>query len=70
MEAYLVDERQAALNSIVGLRNDIAHGGGAGVSLAQVVTYWTHIQAVVEHMADIVLAPARRPAAVRRTGRA
>jgi hypothetical protein len=40
------------------------------VSLAQVVTYWTHIQAVVEHMADIVLAPARRPAAVRRTGRA
>jgi hypothetical protein len=59
LDAYVVDERQAALNSIVGLRNDIAHGGTAAISLAQVQKYWVAVQEIVDKVEDLVLADAR-----------
>mgnify|MGYP001620158171 CR=1 FL=1 len=55
LAAFVVDERQAALNSIVGLRNDIAHGGGTSVSLAQVEKYWTSVQEVIDKVEELVL---------------
>src|SRR5207302_300181 len=36
VDAYLVDERKAAVNSLVALRHRIAHGESVGTSLAQV----------------------------------
>lgn len=59
LEAFVVDERQAALNSVVGLKNDIAHGGGTGVSLLQVTKYWSAIQEVVDKLEGVLLAGAR-----------
>ncbi len=61
LEAFVVDEHQAALNSVVGLRNDIAHGGGASVSLLQVEKYWSTVQEVVDKVEQLVLAGPRRP---------
>jgi hypothetical protein len=64
VEEYVVDERLAALNSIVGLRNDIAHGGGASVSLLQAEKYWIAIQEVIDKVAEVVLADPRPVAPV------
>ena len=57
LDKFVVDERLAALNSVVGLRNDIAHGGGSNVSLAQMSKYWAGVQEVVDKVAEILLAP-------------
>ena len=57
VEAFVVDEKQAAVNSIVGLRNDIAHGGGGSISLSQVSQYWLQVQAVVEFVEILLLPP-------------
>ncbi|MFY9317671.1 MAG: HEPN domain-containing protein [Burkholderiales bacterium] len=47
-DKYVIDEKLAALNSIVGLRNNIAHGGAAAVSLGQVERYWASIQEIMD----------------------
>lgn len=62
LENYVVDERQAAINSIVGLRNDIAHGGGGSISLVQVERYWVVVQEVIDRVETLILpaAPAAR----------
>jgi hypothetical protein len=49
-DTFVADEREAALNSVVALRNDIAHGGGAGITLARISNYWNAIQEIVDHM--------------------
>lgn len=67
LEALLTDEQSTALNSIVGLRNDIAHGGGSSLSLSGVTAYWDATQAALEHFEALLLpphrpiAPSRRP---------
>lgn len=63
LESYVVDERQAAINSIVGLRNDIAHGGGGSVSLSRVEKYWGTVQEVIEKVEQIILSDRRSMAA-------
>ena len=62
LETYVIDERQAAINSIVGLRNDIAHGGAGSISLVQVEKYWLVVQEVVDKVESLILPrpPARR----------
>jgi len=65
----LSDEQTSALNSIVGLRNDIAHGGGGSLSLAGVTGYWNAAQAAVEQFETLLLAPVRPSAARKRTRR-
>ncbi len=59
LEAFLVDERKDALNSIVGLRNSIAHGQSVGVTYTRVSEYYKEVQKVVERVADLC-APVRR----------
>ncbi len=49
-DGFISDAREAALNSVVALRNDIAHGGGAGITLARIRDYWAAIQEIVEHL--------------------
>jgi len=66
LDAFVVDERQAAINSIVGLRNDIAHGGGGSISLLQVEKYWKSIQEIVDKLAEIMLSDPRQPITNRR----
>lgn len=65
LDDYVQDERQAALNSIVGLRNEIAHGGGASVSLRAVRQYWTSIKEVVEKVESLLMPEPRQIRAAR-----
>ena len=47
MEGFLVDEKKDALDSVVALRNQIAHGETPGVSLARIEAYFTQAKAVI-----------------------
>ena len=53
LEAFITDQHRQALNSVVGLRNDIAHGGGGSLSLGQVQRYWVSVQEVIEEVERI-----------------
>ncbi|MEK7994879.1 MAG: HEPN domain-containing protein [Planctomycetota bacterium] len=60
LETFLVDERKDAVDSIVDLRNSIAHGRSVGVTISRVSNYYREIEAVVEQVADLC-DPARQP---------
>jgi hypothetical protein len=68
VDDYVVDERQAALNSVVGLRNNIAHGGGGTVSLGQIERYWIPIREIVDFVESLFFPtpPIFRPKAARK----
>lgn len=52
-EEFLVDERKAAVNSLVALRHKIAHGESVSTSLSQVKEYYLAAQKVVEFVAEL-----------------
>lgn len=56
-ETYLVDERKAAVNSLVALRHKIAHGESVGTSMSQVRAYYTAAQEVIQFVADLIDPP-------------
>lgn len=58
-EEYLIDERKAAVNSLVALRHKIAHGESVGTSLTQVKSYYTIVLEVIDFVADLLNSPAR-----------
>lgn len=53
LETFLVDERKAAIDSTVDLRNQIAHGEWTGISLVRVSSYYATIKLVVREIEDI-----------------
>ena len=53
LSVFLVDERKDAIDSIVSLRNTIAHGQSVGVTYNQVRRYYEQIQKVIDHVADL-----------------
>lgn len=53
-ELFLIDERKAAVNSLVALRHKIAHGESVGTSLSQVKSYYATVIEVVDFVADLV----------------
>lgn len=53
LEGYLVDERRAAVDSVIDLRNTISHGGHVGLTVGRVTDYYTQIKRVVEHIGGI-----------------
>ena len=53
MEVYLVDELKDAVDSIVNLRNTIAHGRPSGVTIGRVTDYYRRVDRVVDHIADL-----------------
>lgn len=54
VETYLVDERKAAVDSLVDLRNKVAHGENVGTSLAQVKAYYATVIDVINFIANLV----------------
>jgi hypothetical protein len=60
MEVFIDDRRRQALNSVVGLRNDIAHGGVGSITLNQIERYWEAIQEVVDEVERLLGPPSRR----------
>jgi hypothetical protein len=53
LESVLAVEHKDAVNSVVGLRNNIAHGGMAGVTYQRIAEYYVQVQHVVERIAAI-----------------
>ena len=53
LERLLVDERKDAVDSIIDLRNTIAHGRSAGVTFSRVTDYYREIKVVVDRIADL-----------------
>ncbi|NOT32993.1 MAG: hypothetical protein HOP12_02360 [Candidatus Eisenbacteria bacterium] len=53
LAAYVVDEKKAALDSIVALRNTISHGRPTSVTLNTVKKYYAQIKDVVGRVADL-----------------
>jgi hypothetical protein len=53
LERYIVDERKAAIDSVVDLRNTIAHGRQTSVTMTTVRGYYEHVKDVVERFAGL-----------------
>lgn len=53
LASYVVDEREAAVNSVVSLRNQIAHGGSVGVTYRGISDYYEHVRDVVSKIDDL-----------------
>jgi hypothetical protein len=49
-----VDEREAAIGSVVSERHRIAHGDDSSMSFVRVSDYRKPIYEVVDHLADLV----------------
>ena len=55
LEEFLIDEYKDALNGIVDLRNRVAHGRYAGVTLIRVQDYYSRVKKVVERISQLCL---------------
>lgn len=53
LESFLDGELKDAVDSVVDLRNTIAHGGSVGVSYQRVSDYYVRVQRVVDQIADL-----------------
>ena len=54
MLEFLVDEKKDAIDSIIALRNSIAHGQWVGVTLVRVSAYYSEVEKVVLKIGDLV----------------
>lgn len=52
-DGFVIDEKRAALDSIVNLRNQIAHGGSVGVSFVQISQYYESCNSVVDYVLEL-----------------
>jgi hypothetical protein len=46
------EERRSRINSLVGIRNDVAHGKNQGVSTGQAFDYYVLVVEIVDHFLD------------------
>jgi hypothetical protein len=53
MKSILTDEFKDAVDSVIGLRHLIAHGGSAGVTYGRMNEYYLRIQLVIDEIADL-----------------
>ena len=53
-ETFLVDEKRAAIDSVIALRNAIAHGDqAAGVTVSRIDRYYQQVKVVLNRIADL-----------------
>jgi hypothetical protein len=50
---YVIDERKDAVDSVVALRNQIAHGESVGVTYARIKAYYEAVRDVVSFIANV-----------------
>jgi hypothetical protein len=53
LEGFIVDEREAAINSVIAIRHQIAHGDSAGISYVRIKTYYQAVDQVIDFLADL-----------------
>jgi len=54
LENYIVDDKKAAVNSLVALRNKIAHGESVGTSLSQIKSYYITVLDIIDFVANLI----------------
>ncbi|WP_353764469.1 HEPN domain-containing protein [Oceanithermus sp.] len=54
-ESILVDEYKDAFDSVVNLRNQIAHGSSVGLTYVQIKQYFMAILHVIEYLQDLCI---------------
>ncbi|ETX02965.1 MAG: hypothetical protein ETSY2_34435 [Candidatus Entotheonella gemina] len=57
LESFLIDELKDAVDSVVNLRNTIAHGESVGITYHRVADYYEIVQRVVDRIADLCAPP-------------
>lgn len=55
LKLYLVDQYKDAVDAVVDLRHNIAHGRDTVVTMSRITEYYDHVKEVVEHIADLCL---------------
>lgn len=55
LKLYLVDQHKDAVDSIVDLRHNIAHGRDTVVTMSRITEYYDRVKEVVEHIANLCL---------------
>ena len=55
LKDFLVDEPKEAVNSIVALRNNIAHGGSDGLTYSRICDYYKQAQRVIDEVTKLCL---------------
>ena len=53
LEHFLVDDRKDAVDSIVDLRQALAHGRYAAITYTRVKDYYDRVKSVVEHLTEL-----------------
>ena len=53
LESFLVDERKAAVDSVVAIRNQIAHGESVDLTYRRIGEYYEQLQLVVGRVSDL-----------------
>ena len=53
LERFLTDELRDAVDSVVSLRNTIAHGGSVGITYQRIADYYEYIKQVTDYIADM-----------------
>jgi hypothetical protein len=54
LKDFLVDERAAAIGSVVKERHRIAHGESSDISYVRIDRYREQVDLVIDHIADLV----------------
>lgn len=60
LETFIVGEYKDALDAIVRLRNEVAHGHDVNVSWSHVNDHYTRVKRIIERVADLLLPPPER----------
>lgn len=55
--SFITEEREAAVNSVVANRHQIAHGNSVGVTISQIRYHYKAIKSVVEWLANLTGPP-------------
>ena len=55
LEKFIVDEYKDALDGIVALRNNVAHGRYVGVTLSRANEYYIRVKKIIDRVADLVI---------------
>jgi hypothetical protein len=53
LQQYLTDEPKDAVDSVIALRHQIAHGRSTGLTMTRIKTYYAQVKNVVDHVADL-----------------
>jgi hypothetical protein len=53
LEGFLVDDLKGAVDSVVNLRNQIAHGESVPVTYQTITDYYARVLTVIEHIAKL-----------------